>query len=578
MQLNIQSKKEADDFMQKLTKRILTGLALSLTTLTFAPALSPTVYAAGLSDVSKNTIETSKVMAKIKASYADNKVIVDNNYDKSLAAHCINGTFVGINAGDNIIEYRGIPFVGEQPVNDYRWKPPVEFKKSTTVYEAYHFAKSPCQSINASEPASMYVQGEDCLYLNIYKAKNDLPKKPVMVWFHGGAFEQSGTADPTYNLHNLIKENPDIIAVTITYRLGALGFLHLSHLPDGADYPDAQNLGILDQKMALKWVKENIANFGGDPDNITIFGESAGAASVTLLPIVPGAKQYFNKVIAQSGTPVFTRTPEQSITCSEEVFDKLNCHSVSDLKKMSAQQLVEASDGLSLRVWPERDDRTIPADPYAAYERGDCKDIPIITGCNKDELGYFVYWFGGPEGFSPWADQRQALKYSQLNTEELAKVKDFFSELKGERYEKTSELFNHIVFKAPMIRILENQSNAGGKAYGYFFTVESARPYMLSGHGMELSSVLNSTDNFRGRKFDETFSKTMRKMWIQFAKTGDPSIKTSPDGKEHTWPLYETTEKKLMVFDEFDIHTSTESALHLIDWGRTYFLTKYFCI
>ena len=113
-------------------------------------------------------------------------------------------------------------------------------------------------------------------------------KKPVMVWVHGGAFEMGGTADPLYEFSNFVRENPDVIVASIEYRLGVFGFIHLSHLPDGKDYPDAQNLGLMDQMMALKWIHENIAAFGGDPDNVTIFGESAGGGSVTLLPLIEG--------------------------------------------------------------------------------------------------------------------------------------------------------------------------------------------------------------------------------------------------------------------------------------------------
>ena len=106
-----------------------------------------------------------------------------------------------------------------------------------------------------------------------------------------------------YDLTNFLNENPDVIVVTINYRINVFGFFHLSHLSDGKDYPDAQNLGLLDQLMALKWVHENIAAFGGDPDNVTIWGESAGVGSCTLLPLIKGSHQYFNRVIAQSGAP-----------------------------------------------------------------------------------------------------------------------------------------------------------------------------------------------------------------------------------------------------------------------------------
>ena len=211
----------------------------------------------------------------------ENKRITDGNYDEALAVKCINGTFVGRKT-DNIIMYRGIPFVGKQPVGDLRWKAPVDAVPDDGVYEAYYNAKS-AYGNGQLETGSLYYMDENCLYLNVWKSdETSAVKKPVMVWIHGGAFEAGGTVDPMFDCHSFVKENPDVIVVTIAYRLGVLGFLHLSHLPDGKDYPDSQNIGLLDQIMALKWVHENIAGFGGDPDNVTIFGESAGAASCTL--------------------------------------------------------------------------------------------------------------------------------------------------------------------------------------------------------------------------------------------------------------------------------------------------------
>ena len=195
--------------------------------------------------------------------YDMNKEITDGNYDKSLAVKCINGTFVGAKM-DNVIYYLGIPFVGQQPVGSLRWKAPVDYIADDRVYEAYTYGKTPMQA--EGDPAALYYQGEDCLYLNVWKTDDtSMEKKPVMVWIYGGGFETGGTIDPQYDCYNLLRENPDVIIVTIAYRLAAYGFMHLSHLPDGKDYPDAQNLGTLDQLMGLKWVHENIAAFGGDP-------------------------------------------------------------------------------------------------------------------------------------------------------------------------------------------------------------------------------------------------------------------------------------------------------------------------
>ncbi|MBO6096072.1 MAG: carboxylesterase family protein, partial [Bacteroidales bacterium] len=239
--------------------------------------------------------------AQIRAQWGENRRITGDDYDKSLAVKCINGTFVG-RKEDGIIAFKGIPFVGAQPVGQYRWKAPVDYVPDAGVYEAYYNGKSPCQAENISERGSLYVQGEDCLYLDIWKADEASDrKKPVMVWIHGGAFEMGGTVDPGGDCHSFVEENPEVIVVAIEYRLGVFGFFHLSHLPDGKDYPDAQNLGLMDQMMALKWVHENIAAFGGDPENVTIWGESAGAGSVTLLPLVKGSHAYFRRIIAESG-------------------------------------------------------------------------------------------------------------------------------------------------------------------------------------------------------------------------------------------------------------------------------------
>ena len=522
------------------------------------------------------------VEEKMKSLYGENKEITDGDFDQSLAVKCINGTFVGKKT-DNIIAFKGIPFVGQQPVGDLRWKAPVEVVPDDRVYEAYYYAKSARQRETSSEKAGYYYQSEDCLYLNVWKADEMTDaKKPVMVWIHGGAFEYGGTVDPLYNGHNLVKENPDVIFVSITYRLGIFGFLHLSHLPDGKDYPDAQNLGIMDEMMALKWIHENIAGFGGDPDNVTIFGESAGGGSVAVLPLVEGSHKYFKKVIAQSGSPVFTRSSEQAIDCTNELMEALGCKTVADLQKVDVEKFLKTSAIIALRIMPERDGKYLPLDPYAAYENGVAKDIDIMQGCTKDEMNYFMVFMGGPEPFTAWGLDRKAKVISQMTDEEKALVESFYNDIPGESYEKICRLYDQGWFIAPLIRLSECQTMGGGKSFTYLFTPESSIPLMKSGHAVELSTVFNHPEEnlVTGRQFDKTFSKTMRKMWVQFAKTGNPSLSAeiSPDGKAYEWPLYDLTDKNIMIFDEFNIHPEKESQRKMVDWEKTYFLTKYYCI
>ena len=534
--------------------------------------------------ISSKEDAVKKEAERIQALYGENKKITDGNYDKSLAVKCINGTFVGKKSQD-VIAYKGIPFVGKQPAGELRWKAPVDCVSDDGVYEAYYFGRIPRQEGSVSQVGSFYPQSEECLFLNVWKsATNQSTKKPVMVWVHGGAFEIGSTAEPREEGTNFIHENPDVILVTLEYRLNVFGFFHLSHLPDGGDYPDAQNLGLLDQVMALKWVHENIAAFGGDPDNVTIFGESAGGASVTLLPLIDGSQKYFRRVIAESGSPVFTRSIEESIACTNEVMERLGCKTVADLKKVNVEKFLhEAGTALNLRVWAERDGRILPLDPYKAYADGVAKNVDFLQGCNKDEMGYFVWGFG-LEAYNAFADYRMAKKMAQLTADEKALVESYCKDLKDASPEYTCEthVFNQLAFIAPLFRVSENQTKAGGRNYTYFFTPESGTPLIRSGHGIELSVVFNHPEEklVTGRELDETFCKTMRKMWVQFAKTGNPSLTAdiSPDGKAHEWPIYDLKDKYVMVFDEFNIHPEKESERKILDWERTYFLTKYYCI
>ena len=464
------------------------------------------------SDKDDNPVEEPQTVEDLmKSLYGENKKITNGNYNKSLAVKCVNGTFVG-----------------QQPIGALRWKAPVDVVPDNGIYEAYYYGKTPVHA--DGDPAALYVQGEDCLYLNVWQsAKKSAAKKPVMVWIYGGGFETGGTIDPQYDCTNFINENPDMIVVTVAYRLAAYGFMHLSHLPDGSDYPDAQNLGILDQLMALKWVHENIAGFGGDPDNVTIFGESAGGSSCTLLPLVSGAQKYFKRVISQSGSPIMSRSTEEAIACTDMIMAELGCKTVADLQKVSSSELASTVGRLlgiyqvlGWRIWPERDGRVLPVDPWEAYANGAAKDIEYLVGCNKDEMNTFSGAFGA-EKWNKWATDRMAKKAQLMTDEENALVESYLKSAPGEDWEKTSNLFSQAYFNAPAIRLSENQTSAGGKVFTYLFTPEASTPMVKSGHAIEQSAVFNHPELcvlIAGRAFDETFCKTMRKLWIQFANPG----------------------------------------------------------
>ena len=524
-----------------------------------------------------------KATERMQALYGENKKITDGNYDQSLAAKCVNGTFVG-RKEKNVIAFKGIPFVGKQPVGEYRWKAPVDCVPDDGVYEAYYFGKIPRQIGGDTQIGSLYPQSEECLYLNVWtSADRGAKKKPVMVWIHGGAYEIGSTAEPREDGANFVQENQDVILVSIEYRMNVFGFLHLSHLQDGADYPDAANLGLMDQIMALKWVHDNIAAFGGDPDNVTIFGQSAGGGSVSLLPLVEGSHKYIRRVIAHSGNPSLCQSTEESIACTKKVMDALGCKTVADLQKVDDDKLLmTASELLCMRTCPERDGKYLPLDTYEAYANGAAKDIDFMQGCTKDEFNYFALGMGD-EGLRAWCEERKAEKLAQLTEEEKAKAESFCKDVKAEYcFEKASRLLDQIWFNVPPFKTAELQTNAGGKSYNYYITVESSQPFVKSGHAVELSTIFNHPEEtlVTGRQFDETFGKIMRRIWVQFAKTGNPSLTAdqSPDGQAKYWPVYDTENKYVMVFDEFNVHAEKEAKLKIVDWDRTYFLTKYYVL
>lgn len=516
---------------------------------------------------------------EIRARFGENRRIT-GEYDAALSVKCVNGTFAGKMAG-HVLEFKGIPFVGEQPGGKNRFKEPVPFQEDDGVYEAYYYAKSPCQPEQESEEASLYVQGEDCLYLNVWNNTEDAcRKKPVMVWIHGGAFSQSGTSDPLYDGHNFAAANPDVILVSITYRVGPFGFLHLTHLPDGADYTSTQNLGLLDQQMALRWIHENIAAFGGDPENVTIFGESAGGTSVSLLTLMEEAPRYFHRAISQSGPVAHTRSTEDAIGVTNELMEILGVSTVKELKELPAEKLAEAAANFPLRIWAERDGIIIPKDPYQAFAEGKANGIDFLQGFNKDELGYFILCLGGPESFTEFLKPRVEAKIAGMEPEDAANARRYLEDTPGREFVKIRKFGDQMLFIAPAFRVSENMASAGGRGYLYYFTVESTLRYVGSGHAVEIAGILNNRHlvGLNGRAFDETFCRTMQRMWVKFAKTGDPSLtaEESPTEKAIEWKAYNTENKDIMVFDEFNIHPDTEPDLGILDWKRGYPLTKYF--
>jgi para-nitrobenzyl esterase len=327
-------------------------------------------------------------------SYRPNRKI-EGAYDQSVAAVCLNGTFVG-KTSEGVTAFRGIPFASP-PVGKLRWKEPVPVVASDGVYEACVNGPSPIQTKLESERASQYFQSEDCLYLNVWTADGYAgQKRCVMVFIHGGAYGWGGTADPLYDGHNFVKAHPEIVLVTIAYRVGIAGFIDFSNVPGGEAYATSGNLGLLDQICALQYVQGNIHAFGGDPTKVTIFGESAGGGSVSLLPLIPEAKGLFSRVIAESGSVALTYSRKECLGLTRRLLKETKARRMEDLLALTTEQLQTVNEKLNdYNNFPERDGIVLPEDLYAAYERGDAQPVEMLLGTNADELRYWILDVGG---------------------------------------------------------------------------------------------------------------------------------------------------------------------------------------
>ena len=281
----------------------------------------------------------------MKNLYGENKEITDD-YDESLSIKCNNGIFVGLKEG-NVISFKGIPFA-KPPIDDLRWKDPVLPEDSTKVYQAYYFGKSPIQEEWPNQLGSYYPQSEDCLYLNIWvNTKDTSTDKAVIVFIFGGAYGNGGTADPMYDGHNLVEKYPDIIFVSIAYRLNILGFINFSSVPGGENYKTTNNLGLLDQICALKYIQKNIKNFGGDPEKVTLMGQSSGGSSIFLLSLLDESKGLFKRIIAESGSLSLTFSTDESKVLTKKLLEKSGAKNMDDLLKLSEEELIKIENELS---------------------------------------------------------------------------------------------------------------------------------------------------------------------------------------------------------------------------------------
>ncbi|MBR3334388.1 MAG: carboxylesterase/lipase family protein [Clostridia bacterium] len=483
----------------------------------------------------------SNIKTEIRNSWGENRPI-DGPYDPSVAAGCRNGIFVGTRK-DGVKIFRGIPFACP-PTGDKRWKKPLPAEDSDRVFEAKYNGRTPIQTEWHSERASYYPQGEDCLYLNIWTGETAAAGKTVMVFIHGGSYGWGGTADPLYDGFHFAKAHPEIVLVTIAYRVGMMGFADFSSVPGGEAFPDAPNLGIWDQIEALRWIRKNIAAFGGDPDKVTIFGESAGGGSVSLLPFIPEARGLFRRVIAESGSVALTYSKEECQGLTRRIMKAAGAANMRDLLMLTEKELQEVNEKVNMyNNFPQRDGVLIPEDPYEPYRNGLTADVDMLIGTNADETNYWINEVGGFIPFRMGLPIQYENNLRLLKPEDRKRARQYMKLTKGYSLWKISGFFTEIMFRLPAVRQAEEHSRNGGKAFMYFWEERSHLPHLRACHAVELAYVFGNVEDtvYTGKPADPALSRQVQDQWVRFAEIGDPGT------PELLWPAYEEKNRWTMI-------------------------------
>ena len=498
----------------------------------------------------------SALEQEMTALYGENKVI-EGRYPDSLAVEAANGVFVGERDG-SLLVFKGIPYA-VQPTGKLRWQVAKPEPDSRLVREAKYFGHSSIQSRREGDAASLYPQGEDCLTLNVWTAADGMrtARRPVMVWIHGGSYVSGGTANPRNWGDNFVKAHPEVVLVSVNYRLGLLGFLDLSSLPDGKDYSRSGNLGILDQVEALRWVKRNIAAFGGDPNNVTIFGHSAGAGSASILASIDEAQGLFHRVIAQSGSVAFTSSREDCQSLTRRVLDATGAKTVAELKALSTDAIIALNDevGKFFR-FPERDGDLIPENPYSRFD-GFNSTIDMLIGSNADEVRYWIDAMGGERKFDLAAELWCRYIMMSLDSAESNSANSYFKYFRDqdEHMEgpQTAQAFlNDLMFRGPAIEMAKRHAQSGGKTYMYLWRqklqTSPQGTYYGACHASEVCYVLNTGRQIKTDEVtDSALASEVQQMWVNFAATGNPSTPS------HYWPAYESLQGATMILDKTSI-------------------------
>ncbi len=461
---------------------------------------------------------------------------------------------------DGVRVFRGIPFA-RPPVGPRRFRAPEPPAPWAGVREAGDFGPSAPQAPIQLPLPGMDVgpMDEDCLYLNVYAPSGGAARKPVMVWIHGGGFVIGSGSQIVYDGARLARRG-DVVVVTVNYRLGALGFLHLAELCPGLGEA-VSNAGMRDQVAALEWVRGHIEAFGGDPSNVTIFGESAGGMSVATLLGMPAARGLFARAIPQSGAAHHFHTREVATRVAERFLECLGvtpAEAGRALRDLPASKLVEAqgqtqialgqSVGL-LPFQPVLDSDSLPRPTLQAVREGSLSGVSLLAGTTRDEWKLFTLMDPSVPGLDePRLLARLGSDVPEVDADELVST---YGEARRGRGDPAAplDLFAAVrtdhAFRIPAVRLAEAQAVHEPRTFMYRVDWESPLLGGLLGacHGIELPFVFGTHDLPGGEAFAgkgpelESLSARMMDAWLAFARSGDPG-----------WRAYEPERRTTRLF------------------------------
>jgi len=477
------------------------------------------------------------LMGAVAFSSCQKKNILDVNAIKTESGF-VSG---GLSSDSSVKIFIGIPFAAP-PLSGLRWKAPQPVPKWKGVRACVNLPASAMQA--APEPFYCWSMeflapkapiSEDCLYLNIWTAAQSTKEKlPVMVWIHGGAFVAGSGTVPLYNGEDMARKG--VVFVTINYRLGIFGFLAHPELAAESPLKTSGNYGILDQMEALKWVQKNIAAFGGDPTNVTIAGQSAGAYSVNALMASPMAKGLFHKAIAQSGGQFQKDTSDifslqKAETIGIKMTGDLGIQSISGLRNIPADSLLKINLYFGLAV-----DQVVVPSVYEIFAQGKQNDVPLLTGWNADDGVYF-----GPTPTSTSFKQMALERYGEKTPQFLT----LFPAENDMEAQNSQKLVTQLEFgwQNYSWSRLQTQTGTGEVFLYYFERIPPGEPNFGAFHSAEFAYALH-TLKFWDRPFTEVdlqLQEAMSTYWVNFAKHGNPNGEGLPE-----WPAFNIDSPKVI--------------------------------